>query len=78
MNIQKCVLLIDDDEDFTTLLEFVFSENDNWQLITTLDSNDGIAKAKLEQPDVILLNVVLPNFNGLKVYRSLQSCMFTC
>ena len=69
----KCVLLIEDNEDCAILLEFVFECNADWQLLIASSGREGIALAKSEQPDVILLDVVMPKLDGLDVYKLLKS-----
>ena len=76
--IPKCVLLIDDDDDFTTLMELIFEKDPDWQIITAIKAKEGIFKAQLEQPDVILLDIMMPNLNGLDVYKILKSDLTTC
>ena len=77
MTILKRVLLIDDNRDFAALLE-VFLKNDrNWQFISAFSGREGIAKAKVKQPDVILLDIAMPELDGLEVYRILKSRSIT-
>jgi len=47
-------------------------ENKGYQVITSLTGNDGLSKAKEEKPDLILLDIVLPDKDGLEVLRELR------
>lgn len=41
-------------------------------LLTTTNGQDAIRRAKLEQPDVILLDIVMPGIDGFATCRSLR------
>lgn len=42
-----------------------------YQIITADNGEDGIAKAKSEKPDLILMDVVMPGLNGYQATRTL-------
>lgn len=69
----QSLLLIDDNDDCITLVKFVLRQDTNWQILIATDAKEGIAKAKLEHPDVILLDIVMPEFDGLDIYKILKS-----
>lgn len=72
------LLVIDDDDDFNALVTFALEHDTDWKILTTLDGEKGVALAQLQQPDVILLDIVMPNLNGLDVYHLLKSNLTTC
>ena len=69
----KRLLLIDNNNDYTTLVELFLQINTDWEIIIALDGKEGIAKARQEQPDLILLDIVMPNLDGTGVYKMLKS-----
>ena len=69
----KSLLLIDDNDDYTTLVKFFLELDTDWKIITALDGESGIAKAREEQPDLILIDVVMPDLDGIGVYQILKS-----
>lgn len=71
------ILLIDDNDDSSTLVKFAVEQNSDWQVLTASTGKEGIAKAKLEQPDLILLDIMMPDLNGLDVYKLLKSDLCT-
>ena len=73
----RSLLVIDDNEDFITLVQFFLEQDTDWKIITALDSKEGIAKARLEQPDLILLDVKMPGLDGVAVYKILKSDLAT-
>ena len=73
----KQLLLIDDHKDTQTLIKFVLQTNTDWKIIVASDGVEGITKAELERPDVILLDFMMPDLDGLAVYEILKSNLFT-
>jgi CheY-like chemotaxis protein len=74
----KHLLLIEDNEDNRTLVKFALETNPGWEISTAIDGIEGITKAEIERPDVILLDVLMPGLDGLTVYEILKSNLFTC
>ena len=71
--IQTTLLFIDDDSDFNTLIEIAFEKNPDWKIITTLNGEDGVSIAQIYQPNVILLDMVMPKLTGIETYYLLKS-----
>ena len=69
----RSLLVIDDNDDFITLVKLFLELDTDWKIITALDGKEGIAKAQLEQPDLILLDVKMLNLDGIAVYKMLKS-----
>ena len=65
------VLLIEDDVRVRELYELVL-KMDEYQVITAETGEDGIEKARSEQPDLIFLDIRLPGMNGLEVLEILR------
>ena len=72
------LLLIDDDRDFNTLVKFILQHDTNWEILIASDGKAGVSLAKSRQPSIILLDVVMPEFNGLDIYKLLKSNPITC
>jgi two-component system alkaline phosphatase synthesis response regulator PhoP len=69
----KRVLIIDDDETIQTVVQFGIRMQAGWQVLTASSAVLGIQTALAEQPDVILLDVMMPEIDGIKIFKSLQS-----
>ena len=65
------VLLIDDDLALTTVISATLSQN-GFDTLTAPDGQSGFEKAKLEKPDFILLDQVLPDIQGNNVLQMLK------
>ena len=66
------ILVIDDDPNTVRLLE-KWCENAGKDVIGSLNGREGIVRAREEQPDLILLDVMLPDIGGLDVVRELRT-----
>lgn len=66
------VLVIDDNQDLQILVKFVLEQDTNWRVLTALSGEEGIALAQSYRPNVILLDIAMPQLDGFDVYRSLK------
>ncbi len=67
------LLIIDDDQDIVEILLLRFRKEGAFAVETALDGTDGLAKARVFEPDVVLLDVVMPRTDGWEVCRRLRS-----
>jgi len=65
------VLLIDDDPDFVTATRTVL-ESKPYEVIVAYNGEDGLRKAREENPDVIILDVIMPGQDGFMVAEQLK------
>jgi twitching motility two-component system response regulator PilH len=47
-------------------------QNAGYQTVTADDGEEGLAKAKIEKPDLVLMDVVMPGLNGFQATRKLK------
>ena len=74
MSGQKKILIIDDEEDIQKLLK-IRLEQESFIVTTADDGKKGAEAAELEAPDLILLDIMMPNVDGyscLKEIRRIQ------
>ncbi|HEY9769123.1 MAG TPA: response regulator [Coleofasciculaceae cyanobacterium] len=74
----KQILIVDDNDDCTALIKFVLESETDWQIATASHGKEAIILANYIRPDAILLDIVMPDLNGLDVYRLLKSALTTC
>ena len=65
------VLVVDDIEQNRKLLQDKL-KNEYFHVITAVDGQDAIDKALAEEPDVILMDVMMPKLNGVEACRILK------
>ncbi|HUW23746.1 MAG TPA: response regulator [bacterium] len=66
------ILVIDDEEGVLTLLKFRLGKFGH-EVITSNNGIDGIRKARMFEPDLILLDLVMPGMSGFRVCELLKS-----
>ncbi len=69
MTIKK-ILVVDDSPTERYVLNELLTGN-GYQVITAENGEEGIAKARSELPDLILMDVVMPGLNGYQATRTL-------
>ena len=69
MSVKK-ILVIDDSPTERHFLTEILSKN-NYQVITAVNGEEGVEKARKEVPDLILMDVVMPGLNGYQATRTL-------
>jgi DNA-binding response OmpR family regulator len=68
---QKRILIADDEEDVVTSLQFSL-EKEGYKCLIAYDGKEALDKAKKENPDLILLDIMMPKMNGFEVSRLLK------
>lgn len=70
------ILLIDDDEALMTVFSTAFKKN-GLDTVTANNGKSGIDKAKSENPNLILLDQILPDISGNEILKTLKADMVT-
>ncbi len=71
MNEEKTVLIVEDEKNIVDILRYNL-QKEKYRTLEAYDGEDGLNKARSEQPDLILLDVMLPKMNGFDVCRLLR------
>ena len=71
MSDQKKILIIDDEPDILELLVLRLEAN-GYEVTSATDGQKGLDKARNENPDLIILDLMLPSIDGYKVCRMLK------
>jgi len=67
----KQVLIVDDEPDIVESIKFNL-ELEKIECIEAFDGEEALSKARKENPDVIILDIMLPKINGYKIARMLK------
>ncbi|HIF32781.1 MAG: response regulator [Pirellulaceae bacterium] len=65
------ILLVDDDTEIITAMEYALS-NHGYDVIVARDGNQGLALAERENPDLIILDMMMPKRSGFLVLEKLR------
>ena len=71
MSEQKTVLIVEDEKNIVDILRFNLMR-EGYRTLEAYDGEDGLNKARSENPDLILLDVMLPKMVGFDVCRTLR------
>jgi len=71
MNTQGKVLIADDEPDILEILKYNL-EKEGYQVLTARDGNEALDKARQNQPDLIVLDMMMPKKNGMEVLELLR------
>lgn len=69
----KRILVIDDDEIIRLVLQLSLTTLAQWEVLTAATGQEGIEIAKAEQPDAILLDMMMPDMDGLATMNCLHA-----
>lgn len=69
MGNKRKVLVVDDNQNFSQLLQCALE--DDFEIFTAADGREGVKKAGEILPDLILMDVMMPNIAGIEMARIL-------
>ncbi|HEY9659295.1 MAG TPA: response regulator [Allocoleopsis sp.] len=69
----KRILIIDDEDDIREVAQTSLEIIGGWEVLTAGSSTEGLLKAETEQPDAVLLDVMLPDMDGATTFHKLQA-----
>ena len=65
------ILLIDDEPDFLRIMG-LHIQNWGYDLVKASSGEEGIAAVKCDKPDIIILDYVMPDMDGMKVLKQIR------
>ncbi|MDR3131128.1 MAG: diguanylate cyclase [Treponema sp.] len=71
--VDRCSILVIDDEKNNLLILYKILSPD-YTIYTAKSGGEGLRRAAAERPDLILLDIVIPDMNGFDVLKTLKSC----
>ena len=71
MSTQPLILVADDEPRITKLVSIALSE-EGFRVVTASGGEEALAKAEEVRPDIVLLDIVMPDLDGIEVMRQLR------
>jgi CheY-like chemotaxis protein len=71
MHSSRTILVVDDDPDICTYLSEILRDND-FEAVTAADGTEGLAKAREVRPDLVILDLMMPNKSGLRFLNEVK------
>jgi DNA-binding response OmpR family regulator len=66
------IVVIEDEADILEVLEYNL-RREGYQVRSSLDGEDGLGLVRRENPDLVLLDLMLPGLDGIEICRALKS-----
>jgi CheY-like chemotaxis protein len=68
---KKKILVVDDEPDVVTYLTTLLEDN-GYNVISAVDGNEAMEKTRSEAPDLVTLDISMPEKSGVKFYREVK------
>ncbi|MGB3787535.1 MAG: response regulator [Phormidesmis sp.] len=72
MQSPKRILIIDDEESIQKVVKLSLKMEASWESLTASSGADGIRQAERYQPDAVLLDVMMPDMDGIATFSALE------
>lgn len=68
----KKILIVDDEQNIVISLEFLM-KREGYEVSIANDGEEAVARIRSEQPDLVLLDVMMPKKSGFEVCQEIKS-----
>ncbi|MFA6078848.1 MAG: response regulator [Candidatus Omnitrophota bacterium] len=68
---KKKVLVVDDEVDFVELIQMRL-KSEGYEVITANNGRDALERIKADKPDAIILDIMMPELDGLSVLKEVR------
>ena len=68
----KKVLIVDDERNIAISVEFLM-QREGFEVTVAHDGEEGLARIRADQPDLVLLDVMMPKLNGFEVCEAVRA-----
>ena len=65
------ILVVDDEPDVVAYLEMLLQDA-GYATVSAADGREGLAKARAHAPDLVCLDITMPEESGMRLYRNLR------
>ncbi len=67
------ILVVDDEKDIVDLLKYNLEKEKEFTVITALNGKDALEKAVKDKPDLVILDIMMPEMNGFDVCKKIRT-----
>ena len=71
MTTKKTILVVDDEDDILNFLELVLQEK-GYEVLTANGGQEALTRAQMAKPDLVLLDIMMPQMDGWEVLKLLR------
>ena len=69
----KHILIIDDEEDIRDVAQVALETIGGWRVSTASNGPDGLGQLQTQPYDAVLLDVMMPDMDGIEVFRQIRA-----
>lgn len=69
---EKRILVIDDEDDIREVAQLSLEMVGGWEVLAASSGKDGLTLALKEKPDAILLDVMMPEMDGVATFKQIK------
>ena len=69
----KRILIVDDEEDIREVAQVALEMVGGWKVLLATSGSEALQLAATEQPDAILLDIMMPEMDGITTFKELQA-----
>lgn len=73
----KCILIVDDEADVREVTKLGLEMGTDWTVLTASSGEEAVSLAVAQSPDVILLDMMMPDMDGRATLQRLKATMAT-
>ena len=66
------ILVVDDEPSIVRLMEFILARQGH-EMLVAVNGEEALQKVRSEQPDLVLLDIMMPRIDGYEVARTLRA-----
>ncbi len=70
---KKKILIIDDEEDFGTLLKLNIDKDAEYEALVATSGEAGLELIQRRKPDLVLLDITMPGIDGLETLKRIKA-----
>jgi two-component system, OmpR family, alkaline phosphatase synthesis response regulator PhoP len=67
------ILVVDDEKDIVDILKYNLEKENEFEVLTAFDGKEAIDKASADKPNLIILDIMMPELNGFDVCKRLKT-----
>ena len=69
----KTILIVDDEEDVRNIVSIRLANNPDFRILEAANGHDALELAKRQRPDLVILDWLMPGFDGMEVLKALRA-----